>query len=151
MGPQDPPSLVRWSLPGTPGLGSTDTVKSDFPYQDCEHRSCRWLARVVAMGRPLPKRCRRFCPAASSIVSLDQLGRGQSGRILRVGGRPATRRRLLELGVVRGEAITLQRAAPLGDPLEFVVKGYHLSLRKREAATIVVEALEASAEPATAA
>ena len=37
----------------------------------------------------------------------------------------------------------LQRAAPLGDPLEFVVKGYHLSLRKRDAATILVEALEA--------
>jgi len=45
----------------------------------------------------------------------------------------------------------LQRAAPLGDPLEFVVKGYHLSLRKREAATILVEALEAPAETATAA
>ncbi|MGD8682382.1 MAG: ferrous iron transport protein A [Chloroflexota bacterium] len=84
-------------------------------------------------------------------MSLDQLGRGQAGRILRVGGRPAARRRLLELGVVRGETITLQRAAPLGDPLEFVIKGYHLSLRKREAATIIVEALEAPAASATAA
>jgi Fe2+ transport system protein FeoA len=72
---------------------------------------------------------------------LDRLGRGQSGRIIRVGGRPAVRRRLLELGVMRGETITLQRAAPLGDPLEFVVKGYHLSLRRREAAAISVEAL----------
>ena len=45
----------------------------------------------------------------------------------------------------------LQRAAPLGDPLEFVVKGYHLSLRRREAATILVEALEAPAVSATAA
>jgi ferrous iron transport protein A len=71
--------------------------------------------------------------------------------VLRVGGRPATRRRLLELGVVRGETIMLQRAAPLGDPLEFVVKGYHLSLRKREAATITVEALEAPEVTATAA
>jgi Fe2+ transport system protein FeoA len=84
-------------------------------------------------------------------VSLDQLGRGQTGRIVRVGGRPSVRRRLLELGVVRGETIRLQRAAPLGDPLEFVVKGYHLSLRKRDAATIVVEALEVSAESAVAA
>jgi Fe2+ transport system protein FeoA len=95
------------------------------------------------MGRPVPRRCRKYCPAAASIVSLDRLGRGQSGRVLRVGGRPATRPRLLELGVVRGETILLQRAAPLGDPLEFVIKGYHLSLRKREAATILVEALEA--------
>lgn len=103
------------------------------------------------MGRPVPKRCRKYCPAAASIVSLDQLGRGQSGRILRVGGRPAARRRLLELGVVRGETITLQRAAPLGDPLEYVVKGYHLSLRKREAATIIVEALEAPEQASSAA
>ena len=44
---------------------------------------------------------------------------------------------------MRGETITLRRSAPLGDPLEFVIKGYHLSLRKREAATILVEALEA--------
>jgi Fe2+ transport system protein FeoA len=105
---------------------------------------------VYAFGRPVPRRCRKYCPAAASIVSLDQLCRGQTGRILRVGGRPAARRRLLELGVVRGETITLQRAAPLGDPLEFVVKGYHLSLRKREAATILVEALEAPARPAAA-
>lgn len=95
------------------------------------------------MGRPVPVRCRRSRPAAASIVSLDQLGRGQSGRILQVGGQPAARRRLLELGVVRGETITLRRAAPLGDPLELVVKGYHLSLRRRDAATILVETLEA--------
>jgi len=119
--------------------------------QDCEHRTCRFLSRAFALGRPVPKRCRRYCPAATSIVSLDQLGRGQTGRILRVGGRPAARRRLLELGVVRGETIMLQRAAPLGDPLEFVVKGYHLSLRKREALTIVVEAMEAPERPSSAA
>jgi len=123
---------------------------TDLPAQDCAHRS-RWLVRFAALRRPVPKRCRLSCPAAASIVSLDQLGRGQAGRIVRVGGRPSVRRRLLELGVVRGETIRLQRAAPLGDPLEFVVKGYHLSLRKRDAATIVVEALEASAESAVAA
>jgi hypothetical protein len=48
---------------------------------------------------------------------------------------------VLELGVMRGETITLLRAAPLGDPLEYLVKGYHLSLRQREAATITVEVL----------
>jgi ferrous iron transport protein A len=83
-------------------------------------------------------------------VTLDQLGRGQSGRVLRVGGRPAARRRLLELGIVRGETITLLRPAPLGDPLEFLVKGYHLSLRQREAATITVEALALGAVVADA-
>jgi ferrous iron transport protein A len=126
-------------------------MNSDSPNQDCEHRSCRFITRAFALGRPVPRRCRKFCPAAAAIVGLDELGRGQTGRILRVGGRPAARRRLLELGVVRGETITLHRSAPLGDPLEFVVKGYHLSLRKREAATITVEALEAVDETASAA
>ncbi len=126
-------------------------MNSDSLHQDCEHRSCRFLSRAFALGRPIPRRCRKYCPAAASIVGLDELGRGQAGRILRVGGRPAARRRLLELGVVRGETITLQRAAPLGDPLEFVVKDYHLSLRKREAATITVEALEPSGAEAPAA
>ena len=121
-------------------------MDSDRQTQDCGHRSCRFLIRAVALGRvalgrEVPRRCRRWRPAASTIVGLDQLARGQSGRIRHVGGRPATRRRLLELGVVRGETIRLIRAAPLGDPLEYLIKGYHLSLRQREAATITVEAL----------
>jgi ferrous iron transport protein A len=118
-------------------------VKTDRPDQDCEHRSCRFMVRALALGRRVPRRCRYWCPAAASIVTLDQLQRGQPGRILHVGGRPAVRRRLLELGIVRGETIRLERAAPLGDPLEFIVKGYHLSLRAREASTITVEALDA--------
>lgn len=117
--------------------------------KDCRHPGCR-LVRALALGRPVPRRCRRECPAAEAIVTLDQLDRGQMGRVIRVGGRPAIRRRLLELGVVRGEAITLQRAAPLGDPLEFVVKSYHLSLRRREAAAITVE-VAAEDVPGTAA
>lgn len=126
-------------------------MRSDSPYQDCEHLSCRFLTRAFALGRPVPKRCRKWCPAVASIVTLDQLGRGQSGRIFRVGGRPAARRRLLELGVVRGETIALERAAPLGDPHEYLIKGYHLSLRQREAATITVEALAAPRDARTAA
>lgn len=77
---------------------------------------------------------------AEGPVPLDRLGTGQQGRIVHVGGHPAARRRLLELGVVRGETIALHGVAPLGDPLEYVVKGYHLSLRRREAALITVEA-----------
>jgi ferrous iron transport protein A len=78
------------------------------------------------------------------ITTLDRLRHGQVGRIEGVGGRPAVRRRLLELGLVRGEAISFERAAPLGDPLAFVVKGYRLSLRTRDAAAIRVEVVEAA-------
>jgi Fe2+ transport system protein FeoA len=78
-------------------------------------------------------------PTPAAVTTLDRLAHGQAGRVIRVGGRPVVRRRLLELGIVRGETMTLERAAPLGDPLEFFVKGYHLSLRAREAAAISVE------------
>jgi ferrous iron transport protein A len=117
----------------------------------CEHRSRRLLDRARSLVRPLARPGRRPGPAAASVVSLDRLACGQGGRILRVGGRPAARRRLLELGVVRGETITLVRAAPLGDPLEYLVKGYHLSLRRRDAAGITVETLPTPGSPMSAA
>jgi Fe2+ transport system protein FeoA len=72
------------------------------------------------------------------VVPLSLLCPGQQGQIVRVGGPPATRRRLLEMGLVNGETIGVQRVAPLGDPVEFIIKGYHLSLRRQNAADIDV-------------
>ena len=78
-------------------------------------------------------------PTNQHIVQLSELNPGQAGIIVRVGGQAAARRRLLEMGLVRGETVYVERVAPLGDPLEFKVKGYHLSLRRRDAANIHVE------------
>jgi Fe2+ transport system protein FeoA len=55
-----------------------------------------------------------------------------------VEGQGPIRRRLLEMGVTPGCQLRLVRFAPLGDPLEIVVRGYHLSLRRNEAQTIWV-------------
>ncbi len=78
-------------------------------------------------------------------VTLDQLARGGSAIIVRVGGDRALRRRLLDMGLVHGETVTLTRMAPLGDPLELTIKGYHLSLRKSDARCIQVEPIDATA------
>jgi Fe2+ transport system protein FeoA len=51
---------------------------------------------------------------------------------------PATHQRLLEMGLTVGTECTVVRYAPLGDPLEIRVRGYHLSLRQSEAAGIQV-------------
>ncbi len=67
---------------------------------------------------------------------MSTLALGASGVIATVGGAPRLRRRLLEMGLVPGVSVTLVRRAPLGDPLEFTVRGYHLSLRAAEAAVI---------------
>lgn len=71
--------------------------------------------------------------------SLSQLTPGQSARILRVDGQTPARQRLQELGLVRGTSVRFVRVAPLGDPIEIQVRGYHLSLRRQEADVVIVE------------
>ena len=64
---------------------------------------------------------------------------GEKGRITRVTGAGSVYRRLLDMGVVKGAEVEMERVAPLGDPVEVRIKGYRLSLRKEEAANICVE------------
>jgi len=70
---------------------------------------------------------------------LSELKKGDKGKIIKIGGKGAIHRRLLDMGLVAGSEVELQRVAPLGDPIEIKVKGYNLSLRKEEAASIEVE------------
>lgn len=70
---------------------------------------------------------------------LSELAVGQSARVIDVAGNDAVAVRLLEMGLVDGVEITLLGAAPLGDPLEFLVRGSRLSLRKTEAQRVEVE------------
>jgi len=72
-------------------------------------------------------------------LKMSLLREGQSARVLRIGGSGAFRRRIFEMGIVKGAEIYVEKYAPLRDPIEIVVKGYHLSLRVEEAADITVE------------
>ena len=74
----------------------------------------------------------------SKTTQLHLLHPGQSATIARVNGASALRRRFIEMGIVKGETILIERHAPLGDPIEYLVKGYHLALRKEEANQIEV-------------
>ena len=74
-----------------------------------------------------------------TVKMLSELNKGDKGKIVKIGGRGGIHRRLLDMGLVAGSEVEMQRAAPLGDPLEIKVKGYNLSLRKEEAASIQVE------------
>lgn len=76
---------------------------------------------------------------ASARRALVDLCIGESGRIVRVEGSGGLRHRLLEMGLTAGSIVRLIRAAPLGDPLEFQIRGYRLSVRKAEAATVLIE------------
>lgn len=75
------------------------------------------------------------------IASLDGVHPGDRIRVSEVRGEEGLRRRLFELGLVRGTELKVVRLAPLGDPMEIVVRGYHLSLRRSEARSILVEPL----------
>ena len=70
---------------------------------------------------------------------LSELKEGESGKITRIGGNGALRRRILEMGLIKDSEIYVEKYAPLKDPIELIVKGYHLSLRVNEASQITVE------------
>jgi ferrous iron transport protein A len=69
-------------------------------------------------------------PAGAPACRLSELPPGRCGHVLRVGGAPALRRRLLEMGLCNGVRVAVVRRAPLGDPIEFHLRGYNLSLRE---------------------
>ncbi|MEJ2096295.1 MAG: FeoA family protein [Deltaproteobacteria bacterium] len=72
---------------------------------------------------------------------LSEMKQGESARILKIGGNGALRRRILEMGMTPDTEIHVEKYAPLKDPVELVVRGYHISLRVEEAAQITVDRL----------
>ena len=75
-------------------------------------------------------------PAAAQ--PLTSLPVGSTGVVSAIKVPPEQRGRLLEMGLLVGTPVALVRFAPLGDPLEIKVRGYHLTLRKHEAEQIFV-------------
>lgn len=73
-------------------------------------------------------------------MTLDQLEVGQSARISAVGGEGDLRLRLLDMGLIPHTTVTLQKRAPMGDPIEIRVRGYELTLRVADAGNIQVVA-----------
>lgn len=73
--------------------------------------------------------------------SLSTLKIGQKGKVIRIATKGVVRKRIVEMGITAGTEIYVKGFAPLGDPMELLVKGYNLSLRKEEAADIFVEVL----------
>lgn len=71
--------------------------------------------------------------------TLDKLKPGESGVVVTLHGEGAVQQRLLEMGVIEGAEVEMVRRAPLGDPLEIIVQGYHLSLRKAEAKLVELQ------------
>jgi len=111
-----------------------------------QHLKDRWegelcdddCATCIA-GLDIPSRS-PFAPLNddAELISLDQLEPGHRGIITRLGGSGPIRRRIMDMGITTGSELEVERLAPLGDPMEFKIRGYHLSLRREEAANIYV-------------
>ncbi|MDX9863734.1 MAG: FeoA domain-containing protein [Anaerolineaceae bacterium] len=91
---------------------------------------------------PIIKENKRMEQSANIIVqqqTLNNLKVGQRGIVVSVKSSGPIKRRMMDMGLVPGSEVRVLRVAPLGDPIEFEVKGYSLSLRKSEAKNIIVE------------
>lgn len=69
---------------------------------------------------------------------LNELEVGKTGKITKIGGQGATRQHLLDMGLIPDAVIKLVKFAPMGDPIEFKIHGYELTLRKDDAANIEI-------------
>ncbi len=64
---------------------------------------------------------------------------GETVTVVKLQGEGALKRRIMDMGITKGTQIFVRKVAPLGDPLEVQVRGYELSVRKRDAENILVE------------
>ena len=71
-------------------------------------------------------------------MTLDKVAVGDTVKIARLNGTGAVKRRMMDMGLTKGTEVTVDRIAPLGDPIELTVRGYKLSIRKADAETIEV-------------
>lgn len=96
------------------------------------------LTFVFKMGR----RCRfpvtNALDSPLMVTTLLELPLRSRAKIVQVGGPPGFRRRLMELGLVPGTTVEVVRIAPLGDPIQLLVRGCRLSIRRGEAAELHV-------------
>ncbi|MGM0608890.1 MAG: FeoA family protein [Candidatus Muiribacteriota bacterium] len=75
-------------------------------------------------------------------MKLSDLKHGERGKIINIKGNKNLKRRLMTMGFTQGEEVKFEKFAPLGDPADYVIKNYHISLRKSEAQCIEIEKLE---------
>lgn len=71
--------------------------------------------------------------------TLKDLRPGRKGRVVRLDGEGALRRRLMDMGLTPGVEVFVRKVAPLGDPIELSLRGYELSIRGDEARKIIIE------------
>lgn len=125
----------------------------------CPRAGADWIQRFESFCKGIPDR--QLCSECITLVegkpetkpdegkeqqggtvTLNDLKIGQRARLVKVRGQGEVHKRLIDMGMVPGVVIAVERIAPLGDPIDFKLRGYHLSLRKEEAKLVTVAVLE---------
>lgn len=71
--------------------------------------------------------------------TLKDIKVGKSAKVVKLHGEGAVKRRIMDMGITRGVSVYVRKVAPLGDPIEIFVRGYELTLRKKDAEMIEIE------------
>ncbi len=71
--------------------------------------------------------------------NLNEVGIGETVTINKITGQGATKRRIMDMGLTKNVMLKVRKVAPLGDPIEVTVRGYELSIRKKDAELIEVQ------------
>jgi DtxR family Mn-dependent transcriptional regulator len=112
--------------------------------ETCPEGEPLWLSsfHYYAKHGGKPEHCEKsesMLKGGEKMQHLSDLKVGEKCTVTRVIAEAGIKRRLLDMGIVPGVDVQIQKVAPLGDPVDVLVKGYHLSLRREEAAAIAVE------------
>jgi len=75
-------------------------------------------------------------------MTLREVQVGQSAKVVKLHGTGPVKRRIMDMGITKGQVVHVIRVAPLGDPMEITVRNYELSVRKADAEMIEVELVE---------
>ncbi|MCD6399486.1 DtxR family transcriptional regulator [candidate division WOR-3 bacterium] len=105
----------------------------------CPEKNPKWLGafRHFQETNSFPEECEK-----ERAMNLSIIKPGQSAKIKKIDADTNLKRRLLDMGVIPGDIVSVVKVAPLGDPIDIKIKNYHLSLRKEEAEKIIVEETE---------
>jgi len=113
----------------------------NFPEPNIKPKWLVYFKRFAEAGEapPCPRIKKRDGGKSMVTKGLNEMKVGEKGIVRSIGGDPALKKRLLSMGAVPGTEVRVEKVAPMGDPIDLIVRGYHLSLRKDEAKLIVVE------------
>jgi ferrous iron transport protein A len=78
----------------------------------------------------------------SILQTLNDVAVGKNVVVKKLHGEGALKRRIMDMGITKGVAIHVKRVAPLGDPIEVMIRGYDISIRKEDAKMIEVEHID---------